>query len=93
MKEQGWIIAPRRRDGDAPSFTKGCYNEKAVHVYPSAADAADHLDRFVDSRRYAVFEVEITVKPIGRGSLDGIRDELGLWLPPKKTRKKTKRAK
>lgn len=62
MTEQGWIVAPKRRDKKAPSFTKGvtdCYTEDAVYVFPVKADAVAHLSAFGDS--YAVFEVKISV--------------------------------
>ncbi len=68
-EEEGWIIAAKRRDGKVPSFTKGvsdCYTGDAVYVYPREADATRDLLEEYEDRGYAVFKVEITVKPLKR---------------------------
>lgn len=64
-REQGWIIAARRRDGGLPSFVKAIGTDVSAHVYWTREDADRALDEL--SRTcwpegvYSVFQVEVTV--------------------------------
>lgn len=60
MREEGWIIAARRRDGGTPSLVKAVGSETVAHVYWAKIDAEAALAR-LDDRVYAVFRVEVMV--------------------------------
>lgn len=73
MKELGWIVATKRRDGKPPSFVKGssdCYVGEAVYVFPVEADARRyHEELGVETgSAFAVFQVAIEVKAPPRAS-------------------------
>lgn len=60
-REQGWIIAGKRRDGGSPWFTKALGTTVAAYVYWTREDADKALGETVDSECYAVFPVEVMV--------------------------------
>lgn len=64
VKEQGWIIAARRRSGGTPWFTKALGTSTAAHVYWVKVDAEAVLENLElhEEKIYAIFPVEIEVK-------------------------------